>query len=222
MDFETAATFYIASNTALYALQKRAAIKPGESLLVIGAGSGAGLAAVAIGKALGAHVVAAASSDEKLALATRHGADETLRYPLGPLELDAQKSFAAELRGRTAGRGFEVIYDGVGGSYAEPALRSLAERGRYLVVGFAAGVPSVPLSVALFRNADILGIELGAPDEREPGRNPEGSATLLRLHHEGRLRPEITARFPLEEAARALRQLLERRASGRVVLLTGR
>jgi NADPH2:quinone reductase len=222
MDFETAATFYIASNTSLYALEKRAQLRRGESLLVIGAGSGAGLTAIAIGKALGAHVVAAASSDEKLGLAVRHGADETLRYPPGPLDLDAQKALAAELRGRTVGEGFHVIYDAVGGSYAEPALRSLARRGRYLVVGFAAGVPSVPLSVALFRNADILGIELGSPENREPGRNPEGVATLLRLYAEGRLRPEITARFPLEQAARAQRLLLERRATGRVVLLTGR
>jgi NADPH2:quinone reductase len=222
MDFETAAAFYIASNTALYALQKRARLRPGESLLVIGAGSGAGIAAVEIGKALGARVVAAASSDEKLALARKYGADETSRYPPGPLDLDAQKALTAKLRALTAGQGFAVIYDGVGGTYAEPALRSMARGARFLAVGFAAGVPSIPLSVALFHNADIMGIELSSPEDREPGRNPDGVATLLRLFEQGKLRPEITARFPLEEAGRAQRLLLDRRATGRIVLVTSR
>jgi NADPH2:quinone reductase len=164
MPFTTAAAFYIASNTSLYALQDRARLLPGESLLVLGAGSGAGLTAIEIGKALGARVVGAASSTEKLALARKHGADATLHYPVGPLDLDAQKAFAAQLRELSGGAGFAVIYDGVGGTYAEPALRSLAKRGRYLAIGFAAGVPLVPLSVALFRNADIMGIELSAPE----------------------------------------------------------
>jgi NADPH:quinone reductase len=222
MDYATAAAFYIASNTALYSLAKRARLRAGETLLVLGAGSGAGLAAIEVGKALGADVVAAASSDEKLQLARLRGADITLRYPLGPLDLAAQKAFAGELRSLTSGRGFSVIHDGVGGNYAEPALRALAREGRYLSVGFAAGVPSVPLSVALFRNADIMGIELSSATEREPGRNPDGVATLMRLFEEGRLRPRITQTYPLEHAGLAQRQLLDRRAVGRIVLLTGR
>jgi NADPH2:quinone reductase len=220
MPWTTAAAFYIASNTSLYSLQDRARLARGESLLVLGAGSGAGLTAIEIGKALGARVVAAASSEAKLDLARRHGADETLQYPLGPLDLDAQKAFAAQLMSLTDREGFPVIYDGVGGTYAEPALRSLAKRGRYLAIGFAAGVPSVPLSVALFRNADILGIEMSAPEQREPGRNPEGVSTLLDLYRQGLLRPEITATFPLERAGAAQRLLLDRRATGRVVLTT--
>jgi NADPH2:quinone reductase len=220
MDFETAAAFYIASNTALYALRKRARLQRGETLLVLGAGSGAGLAAIGVGKALGARVVAAGSSDAKLELASRHGADETLRYSLGPLDLAGQKALASEFRALTNGTGFSVIYDGVGGTYAEPALRSIARCGRYLCVGFAAGVPSVPLSTALFRNADILGIELSDPENREPGRNADGIATLFELFEQGRLRPEITATFPLEQAGRAQRLLLDRRATGRIVLTT--
>ena len=218
MPFTTAAAFYIASNTSLYALQDRARLQPGESLLVLGAGSGAGITAIEIGKALGARVVGAASSTAKLDLARNHGADATLHYPLGPLDLDAQKAFAAQLRALSGGDGFAVVYDGVGGTYAEPALRSLAKRGRYLVIGFAAGVPVVPLSVALFRNADIMGIELSAPEQREPRRNAAGAARLLQWFEERVLRPEITATFPLEHAAAAQRLLLDRRATGRVVL----
>jgi len=220
MDFPTAAAFYIASNTSLYALRTRARLQRGETLLVLGAGSGAGLTAIEIGKALGAHVVAAASSDAKLQIAKRHGADETLQYPLGPLDLEGQKALATEFRARTRSTGFSVVYDGVGGTYAEPALRSMARCGRYLSIGFAAGVPSVPLSIALFRNADILGIELRDAEEREPGRNVDGVATLFELFEQGRLRPEITATFPLEQAARAQRLLLDRRATGRIVLTT--
>lgn len=222
MDFHQGAAFFIASNTSLYALRTRARLAAGEDLLVIGAGSGAGITAVEIGKALGARVTAAASSDEKLALAREHGADQLYRYPPGPLDLDAQKAFCADLRALTGGRGFNVVYDGVGGSYAEPALRAIARGARYLAIGFAAGVPAVPLSVALFRNADILGIELSAEDQREPGRNPEAVATLERMYVEGSLRPHVTEVYPLAEAGRALRQLLDRRARGRIVLDTGR
>jgi NADPH:quinone reductase len=220
MDFRTGAAFFIASNTSLYALKERARLEPGEALLVLGAGSGAGLAAVAIGKALGGRVTAAASSDEKLALAGRQGADVLFRYQREPLDLDAQKVFCNDLRAQTNGAGYSVIFDGVGGTYSEPALRALARDGRYLSVGFAAGVPSVPLSVALFRNADIMGIELSAPAQREPGRNPQAVATLVEWFEQGKLRPQITAVHSLEHASKALRQLLDRRATGRIVLVT--
>jgi NADPH:quinone reductase len=218
MDYATGAAFFIASNTSFYALNIRAKLQPGETLLVIGAGSGAGLAAVEIGKAQGARVIAAASSDDKLALAAGRGADAVYKYPPGPLDLAAQKTFCAELRALTQGRGYAVIYDGVGGTYAEPALRAMARAGRYLSVGYAAGVPSVPLSVALFKNADIMGIELSDPERREPGRCPE-LADLLELFKDGKLLPQVTERYPLEDAGRALRQLLDRRAKGRVVLV---
>ncbi len=220
MDYATGAAFFIASNTSLYALKTRAKLKAGETLLVIGAGSGAGLAAVEIGKALGARVTAAASSDEKLALALQHGADITYRYPRGPLDLDAQRALCAELRSQTAGKGYSVIYDGVGGTYAEPALRAMARAARYVSVGFAAGVPSVPLSVALFKNADVMGIELSDPEQREPGRSPE-LATLLEWFRAGKLRPHVTQVYRLDQAGAALRQLLDRRAMGRIVLVSG-
>ena len=222
MDYATGAAFFIASNTSLYALKSRAKLRAGETLLVIGAGSGAGLAAVEIGKALGAKVTAAASSDEKLALAMQRGADLPCKYPSGPLDLDAQKAFCAELRSLTGGKGYSVIYDGVGGTYAEPALRAMARAGRYLAVGFAAGVPAVPLSIALFKNADIMGIELSDPEQREPGRNPEIVESLVKMFRDGKLKPQVTELYPLEHATQALRQLLDRRAMGRIVLLNGR
>jgi len=218
MNFTAGAAFYIASNTALYSLHRRARLRAGETLLVLGAGSGVGLAAIDIGKALGAHVTAAASSEPKLALAREHGADLTMRYPTGPLNVDDQKQFCAALRAHTQGAGYAVILDGVGGSYAEPALRALAREGRFVSVGFAAGVPSIPLSVALFRNADIMGIELSSPEEREPGRNRDGVALLMGWIESGRLRPHVTEIYPLEAAAQGLRQLLDRRAAGRIVL----
>jgi NADPH2:quinone reductase len=218
VSFETGAAFFIASNTALYSLQDRAKLRDGETLLVLGAGSGAGLAAVDVGKALGARVTAAASSQDKLALAAKHGADLMFQYPRGPLDLDAQKEFCATLRAQTAGQGYSVIFDGVGGTYAEPALRALARDGRYLSVGFAAGVPAIPLNIALFKNADIMGIELSSPGQREPARNPRAVGTLLGWLQQGKLRPDVTASYPIEQAGQALRELLDRRATGRIVL----
>lgn len=237
MDMRTAAAFYIAAMTVRYALQDRARLAPGEILLVLGAGGGAGLAGVEIGKALGARVVAAASSDDKLALAKARGADALLRYQSGPLDLAAQKAFAADLlafarrdksetqsigRINTVhdGAGYHVILDGVGGSYAEPALRTLGWEGRYVSIGFAAGMAKVALGPALFKNADIMGIQPSSDEHRLPGRNPGAMDTLFRWYREGRLRPQITKTFPLAEAAKALRLMQERRATGRIVLTT--
>ena len=188
MDMRTAAVFYIASMTAHYAIFDRARLAAGELLLVLGAGSGAGLAAVQIGKACGARVVAAASSSEKLALATAAGADAVLRYPLGPLDVDAQKKLTRELLAlapRSGGdapdigristlrddRGFHVVFDGVGGSFAEPVLRALGWHGRYLSVGFAAGMPKVALGPILFKDGAILGIQPAAQDRPRTRRS---------------------------------------------------
>jgi NADPH2:quinone reductase len=239
MDFATAAVFFIASMTSYYALIRRAMLRVGENLLVLGAGSGAGLAAVEIGKAIGARVVAAASADDKLQLALARGADAAVKYPRGPLDLESQKQFSRELRNAAgascAGHGpgigqlstlggsggFDVVYDAVGGTYSEPALRTLGWEGRFLAIGFAAGMPSVTLGPALFKNANIMGIQPAADEHRLPGLNAEMMETLFGWFSEGRLRPQITARFPMERAGDALRELKERRAKGRVVLLTG-
>jgi NADPH:quinone reductase len=237
MDMHSAAALFVASMTVRYALQDRARLKAGELLLVLGAGGGAGLAGVEIGKALGAHVVAAASSDEKLALAKARGADQLLRYERGPLDLAAQKAFAAQLlkcahrpgeAAQSVGKissvhaaaGFHVVLDGIGGSYAEPALRSLGWQGRYVSYGFAAGMATIALGPALFKNADILCIQPSADELRMPGLSPQSMQTLFNWYLSGQLRPMISQVLPLAQAAVALRTMKERRATGRIVLTT--
>jgi NADPH:quinone reductase len=239
MDMRAAATFYIASMTVRYALQERARLAPRETLLVLGAGGGAGLVGVAVGKALGAHVVAAASSDEKLFLAREGGADAVVRYPRGPLELEEQKALTAQLLAHAAGReeksqsigkisslhataGYDVILDGVGGTYTEPALRALGWEGRYVCIGFAAGVPRLPLGPTLFKNASVLGIQPSSDEHRLPGRNERAMQTLFNWYREGKLRPRISLSLPLERAAQALGLIKDRLATGRIVLTTSR
>ena len=235
MDMAEAGCFYIASRTSDYALVERARLKAGETLLVLGAGGGAGIAAVQIGKAVGARVVAAASSADKLDLAKAAGADEVIAYPPGPLDVAAQKVLTRELlalsgrsRRESIGKissvhddaGFDVIYDGVGGDYAEPALRALAYEGRYLSVGFAAGMPRVALGPALFKNADIMGIQPSDPHQRSPGLLPEAMVRMFGWYRAGRLRPNVTESYDLAEGGRAFRRLLDRQAKGRIVLTT--
>jgi NADPH2:quinone reductase len=239
MDMRAAATFYIASMTVRYALQERARLAPRETLLVLGAGGGAGLVGVAVGKALGAHVVAAASSDEKLSLARESGADAVVRYPRGPLELEEQKALTAQLLAHAGGReensqsigkisslhataGYDVILDGVGGTYTEPALRALGWEGRYVCIGFAAGVPRLPLGPTLFKNASVLGIQPSSDEHRLPGRNEHAMQTLFNWYREGKLRPRISRSLPLERAAQALGLIKDRLATGRIVLTTSR
>jgi NADPH2:quinone reductase len=238
MNLVHAAAFSIASTTAQYALIERGALKAGETLLVLGAGSGAGLAAVEIGKILGARVVAAASSQDKLDLALDRGADEAILYSREALDKDGQKALYVKLTAASGalsalspmhsigvistlsrGKGYEVIYDAVGGTYAEPALRSLAWQGRYLSVGFSAGVPAPSLGALLFKNARIEGIQPTSDDQRRLGRKGPAMEQLFGWYNEGRLRPQITATFPLARAAQALRQLKDRKALGRVVLI---
>jgi NADPH:quinone reductase len=239
MTMHDAATFYIASMNARYGLKVRARLTQGENLLVLGAGGGVGLAAIQTGKALGAYVVAAASTDEKLALAKSFGADALVRYDRGPLDLAAQKALAADLAakarsfettGRSLGKissvyegaGYHVILDGVGGTYSEPALRVLAWQGRFLCIGFAAGMAKVALGPLLFKNADIMGLQPSSDEHRLPGRNPEGLKILFRWYLEGKVRPHISHVFALEDTAKALRMVQERRATGRIVLTTSR
>lgn len=239
MDMQAAGAFYIASFTARYALQDRARLRAGENLLVLAAGGGVGLVAIDIGKALGARVVAAASSPGKLALARSHGADALVLYERGPLDLAGQKKFAADLlqaarlpspnplpigaiNSIRPDAGYHVIIDGVGGSYAEPALRTLAWEGRYLSVGFAAGVPKVALGPLLFKNADVMGIQPSSDEHRLPGRNPGPMQTMFDWYLAGRMRPHITGVMHLREAAAALQLLANRTATGRIVLTTDR
>jgi NADPH2:quinone reductase len=211
MDFATAAAFGLTYATSDHALRDRAPLRAGETLLVLGAAGGVGLAAVQIGKAIGARVIACASTDEKLAVCREQGADATINY--------ASEDLRERIKALTDGRGPDVIYDPVGGRYTEPALRSIAWRGRLLVVGFAAGdIPKIPLNLTLLKGCSIIGVFWGDFARREPERFAEQMRQLGRWFTEGKIRPHISARFPLERAADALHMMAERKVTGKVVL----
>lgn len=221
MDFETASAFVMTYGTSHHALKDRAALKPGETLLVLGAAGGVGLAAVELGKAMGARVVAAVSSAEKAQVCKEHGADEAIVYPRNPLDREQQKKLSEDLKRACGGEGADVIYDPVGDDYAEPALRAIGWEGRYLVVGFAAGqIPKIPLNLALLKNCQIVGVFWGAFTARNPGRNKENLAELMALFQAGKVKPLVSGRFPLERAADALNLMANRGVKGKVVLVT--
>lgn len=215
MDFCTAAAFTLTYGTSHHALKDRAQLQPGETLLVLGAAGGVGLAAVELGKAMGARVIAAASSDEKLALCTSHGADATINY--------ATEDLRARIKELTDGNGIDVVYDPVGGDLSEPALRSMAWNGRLLVVGFASGrIPSLPLNLPLLKGCAIVGVFWGAFTRNEPARNAANLHELLLWWSQGKLKPHVSAVYPLERAVDALNDLVQRRVQGKAVLVTGR
>jgi NADPH2:quinone reductase len=212
MTFPTAAAFGLTYATSDHALRDRGALEAGETLLVLGAAGGVGLAAVEIGKALGARVIACASSDDKLAVCREHGADETINY--------ATEDLRERIKAITGGKGADVIYDPVGGSYTEPALRSIAWRGRLLVVGFAAGdIPKIPLNLTLLKGCAIVGVYWGEFTRREPERFAQEMRQLGQWYGEGRIRPHISATYPLDRAADALNDMAQRRVVGKVVLV---
>src|SRR5690242_5686098 len=211
LEFERAAGLTVTYGTTLYALRERAALKAGETLVVLGASGGTGLAAIELGKILGARVIACASSDEKLAFARAHGADDTVNY--------AAENLRDALKKRGGERGVDVVYDPVGGPYAEPALRALGWLGRYLVVGFAAGdIPKIPLNLALLKSCDIRGVSWGAWTKREPMAQRALMADIVRWCGEGRLSGHVHAVYPLERIAAALKDIAERKAMGKIVL----
>ena len=211
MSFNEAAAFVLTYGTTDHALRDRGALAAGETLLVLGAAGGVGLAAIEVGKALGARVVACASSDDKLAVCRSHGADATINY--------ATEDLRERIKALTGGRGVEVIYDPVGGPYSEPAFRSIAWRGRHLVVGFAAGdIPKLPLNLALLKGASVVGVFWGDFARREPARFAESVRQLTKWYAEGRLKPHVSETFPLEQAAEALKRMAARQVKGKVVL----
>jgi NADPH2:quinone reductase len=219
VDMTVAGSILITYGTSLYALRERGQLRPGQSLLVLGAGGGVGLAAVEIGVSMGARVVAAASSDEKLAAAKHAGARELLKYPTDLSTPTQQKEFGAQLKGLATDGGFDVIYDPVGGGYAEPALRSIGWQGRYLVVGFASGpIPSIPLNLALLKGCQIVGVIWGGAWKHDTGLKQSVHSELMRLLAAGKIRPHVTSVLPLEQAADALRLLAERRIVGKTAL----
>jgi len=211
MDFVTAAAFGLTYATSDHALRDRGALKSGETLLVLGAAGGVGLAAIEIGKAAGARVIACASTDDKLAICRQHGADDTINY--------ATEDLRERIRVLTGGGGPNVIYDPFGGPFTAPALRSIAWRGRLLVVGFAAGeIPRIPLNLTLLKGCSIVGVFWGDFARREPERFAESMRQLGRWFEEGRLHPHISTTFPLDRATDALALMAARQVKGKVVL----
>ena len=211
VDFDTAAAFTLTYGTSWHALVDRAGLKAGETVLVLGAAGGVGLAAIEIAKVVGARVIAAASTDEKLAVCREHCADALINY--------AAEDLREAIKRETAGNGPDVIYDPVGGSYAEPAFRSIGWRGRYLVVGFANGeIPKLPLNLALLKGASLIGVFWGAYTAREPDHFAADLDAMFALIEKGELRPHISQRYPLADGARALEDLMNRRAVGKLVI----
>ncbi len=214
-DLELAGSFVLTYGTSLHALKDRAQAQSGETLLVLGAGGGVGLAAVEIGKLLGMRVLAAASSAEKLAAARERGADETIDY--------SREDLRERIKTLTEGRGVDVVYDPVGGEYAEPALRSVGWRGRYLVVGFAAGdIPKLATNLLLLKGSALIGVFWGEFVRREPALNAQNMAQLFAWLRDRKIHPLISERYPLSQAPRALEALLSRQAVGKLVILPQR
>jgi len=211
LDMDHAAGLTVTYGTTLYALRDRAGLKPGETLAVLGASGGTGLAAVEIGKIMGARIIACASSDDKLAFAREHGADGTVNY--------AREDLRGALKTLGGEHGIDVVYDPVGGAYAEPAVRALAWEGRYLVIGFAAGeIPKLPLNLVLLKSCDIRGVLWGAWVKREPQAQRALMTDIVQWCVQGKLKPHVQAVYPLADIAVALKALAERKVMGKVVL----
>ena len=211
MSFEEGAAFVLTYGTSDHALRDRAALRAGETLLILGAAGGVGVAAIEIGKALGARVIACASSDDKLAVCREHGADTTINYTTEDLR--------ERIKALTEGRGPDVVYDAVGGAYTEPAFRSIAWRGRLLVVGFAAGeIPKLPLNLALLKGASVVGVFWGDFGKREPKAFAESLRQIATWYEQGKVRPHVSEKFPLAKAAEALKLMAARKVKGKVVL----
>lgn len=218
-DFAEGASLLMTYGTSFHALLDRGHIKAGDTLLVLGASGGVGIAAVEIGKALGARVIAGVSSEAKAAIARDAGADDVVIYGEAPADKAASRALSEAFKAAVGPNGANVIYDAVGGAYAEPALRSIAWEGRYLVVGFPAGIPSMPLNLTLLKSCDIAGVFWGAFVAREPARNRKNIAQLFDMWAEGKISPRVTERFSLAEGGKAIAKLGNRSSVGKLVVL---
>jgi len=211
MSFVHAASFMMVYGTSYHALKDRANLQAGETLLVLGASGGVGLTAVELGKVMGARVIAAASTDEKLALCKEYGADELINYTTEDLK--------NRVKALTGGKGADVVYDPVGGPYSNPALRATGWKGRFLVVGFATGeIPKIPLNLALLKGCQIVGVFRGAFARKEPRKNMANMAQLIEWFVDGTVKPHIHAIYSLEETPQAIRSLMDRKVRGKVVV----
>jgi NADPH2:quinone reductase len=211
LSYEIAAGFMLAYGTSWHAVRDRALLLPSETMLVLGAAGGVGLSAVEIGKAIGARVIAAASSDEKLAICREHGADETINYTTEDLREGIK---------RTCGKtGPDVIYDPVGGKFSEAAFRSIGWRGRHLVIGFANGdIPAIPLNLTLLKGASLVGVFWGSFTQREPAHHMKGISEMLGWMQEGKIKPRISKTYTLDEAPQALLDMAARKVTGKIVI----
>jgi NADPH:quinone reductase-like Zn-dependent oxidoreductase len=216
--FEEGSALLMTYATAIHALVDRGKLQAGQTLLVLGAAGGVGIASVEIGKALGARVIAAVSSEKKAAAAKEAGADVAVVYPAGPFERDGQRALASLFKDAVGQAGAHVILDPVGGDYSEAALRSIAFEGRFLVVGFPAGIAKLPLNLTLLKSCDVCGVFWGGFLARNPRRNAEHVEQLFRWWSEGRISPKISATYPMERAPEAIAQLRDRRAVGKLVV----
>ncbi|WP_183108903.1 NADPH:quinone oxidoreductase family protein [Sphingomonas sp. So64.6b] len=216
--FEEGASLLLTYATTIHALLDRGHLGEGQTLLVLGAAGGVGLAAIELGKAFGARVVAAVSSEEKAAAAKQAGADVTLVYPRAPFDKDQSKALADQFKAALGAGGADVIYDPVGGDYAEPALRSIAWEGRYLVVGFPAGIPRLPLNLTLLKSCDVCGVFWGAFAARDPKANTAHIERLFRLWKDGQIAPRVTEVFAFEDGGKAIAKMAARDAIGKLVV----
>jgi NADPH:quinone reductase-like Zn-dependent oxidoreductase len=216
--FEEGAALILTYATSIHALLDRGKLKEGQTLLVLGAAGGVGIAAVELGKAFGARVIAAVSSEEKAKAARAAGADDVLVYPSGPFDKDESKTLAAAFKNAVGPGGADLIYDPVGGDYAEPALRSIGWEGRYLVIGFPAGIPKLPLNLTLLKSCDICGVFWGAFAARDPAANAAHVRTLFRLWSEGTIAPKVSRIWPLAEGGDAIAHMAARKAIGKLIV----
>ena len=216
MDFKTAAGFPLNYGTTYHGLKQRGELQPGQTLLVLGAGGGLGITAVHVGKAMGAKVIAAASSQDKLDLCKKEGADETILYQRD-MDRDLQKKFSNDIK-EASGGGVDMIYDLVGGDYAEPSLRAIKRHGKYLVIGFTAGIPKMPLNLTLLKECQIIGVFWGQFAGMEPELNAQNFKELFAMHAEGKIKPFISQSFSLEDTTKAIKSLEDRKVLGKVVV----
>ncbi|NJM49999.1 MAG: NADPH:quinone oxidoreductase family protein [Sphingomonadales bacterium] len=218
MDFADGASLLMTYGTSIHAYKQRGQIKAGDTVLVLGGAGGIGISAIELAKAYGARVVAGVSSEAKADIARAAGADAVVVYPYQPLDKDASKALAAAFKTAAGGDGFQIIYDTVGGDYSEPALRSIAWEGKFLVVGFPAGIAKLPLNLTLLKSCDVCGVFWGAFAARDPQANHANIAELFDLYESGKIKPRISATFPLENGGDAIQLLMDRKATGKVVV----
>jgi len=216
--FEEGAALILTYATSIHALLDRGKLEEGQTLLVLGAAGGVGIATVELGKAFGARVIAAVSSDEKAEAARAAGADDAIVYPRGPFDKEGSKALAQLFKDAVGPAGADVVYDPVGGDYAEPALRAIAWAGRYLVVGFPAGIPKLPLNLTLLKSCDVCGVFWGAFAARDPKANAAHIKTLFSLWSAGKIAPKVSRTWPLAEGAAAIQHMASRQAIGKLVV----